>query len=74
FADRRYALSGTLVPRSEPGAVLHSPDAAASQVVDLLPSVRSICVHGDTVAALEIARAVRSAVETAGATLVGLHR
>jgi len=74
FADRRYALSGTLVPRSEPGAVLDSPDAAASQVVDLLPSVRSICVHGDTVAALEIARAVRSAVETAGATLVGLHR
>jgi len=74
FADRAYAADGTLVPRSEPGAVLDSPEAAAAQVAGLLDTVRSICVHGDSPGALDIARAVRAAIEGAGATLTGLHR
>lgn len=74
FADRAYTAEGTLVPRSEPGAVLDSPEAAASQVVGLLETVRSICVHGDSPGALDMARAVRNAIEGSGATLAGLHR
>lgn len=74
FADRAYTAEGTLVPRSEPGAVLDSPEAAATQVVELLEMVRSICVHGDSSGALDIARAVRAAIENSGATLAGLHR
>lgn len=69
FADRAYAPDGTLVPRSEPGAVLDSPAAVAAQAVDLLGRVASICVHSDSPGAVALASAVRTALEGAGATL-----
>lgn len=74
FADRAYTDAGALVPRSEIGAVLDSPEAAARQAVTLLGSVESICVHGDTPDALAIAAAVRAALIDAGAEVVGLAR
>jgi UPF0271 protein len=75
FADRGYRADGTLVPRSAPGAVLSADDAVA-QVVRMAQSrqvvavdgtvvacdVASICVHGDTPGAVELARSVRSAL------------
>lgn len=72
YADRAYLPDGTLVPRSQPGAVLHDPAAAAAQSVALATggSARSICVHGDTPGAVAIARAVRAALEQAG---FGVH-
>lgn len=69
FADRAYAPDGTLVPRSEPGAVLDIPAAVAAQAVDLLGRVASICVHSDSPGAVALASAVRKALEGAGATL-----
>ena len=68
FADRGYTDEGTLVPRSEPGALLDDPRDAALQAVRLLhDGVESICVHSDSPGALDIVRAVRVALEHAGA-------
>ncbi|MEJ7634245.1 5-oxoprolinase subunit PxpA [Aeromicrobium sp.] len=72
FADRAYTPEGRLVPRSEPGAVLHDPKAAGAQAVRLMGSVSSICVHSDSPGAPELARAVRSALESAGAELTSM--
>ncbi|CPV73005.1 LamB/YcsF family protein [Mycobacteroides abscessus] len=62
FADRAYLDDGTLVPRSEPGAVLHDPDAVAARIPALSRTAESICVHGDSPGAVTIARTVRAAL------------
>jgi 5-oxoprolinase (ATP-hydrolysing) subunit A len=83
FADRGYTPAGTLVPRTQPGALLHDPTTVADRAVRMaahgvvvavdgtavLMPVRSVCVHGDTPGAVEMARAVRTALEGAGLTL-----
>lgn len=71
FADRAYQPDGSLVPRSQPGAVLHGPQEVAAQALALAASgrVQSLCVHGDTPGAVALARAVRRALEDAGYTL-----
>ncbi|WP_116041731.1 LamB/YcsF family protein [Amycolatopsis palatopharyngis] len=83
FADRAYTPEGRLVSRREPGAVLHDVEAIAARCVrlateatvrstgdtDVAVSARSICVHGDTPGAVEIAHAVRAALLDAGVTL-----
>ncbi len=68
FADRAYTKDGRLVPRSQPGAVIHDPDEAARRAVELARSgkVRSLCVHGDTPGAVAMARRVRAELEAAG--------
>jgi UPF0271 protein len=80
YADRGYLPNGLLVPRSEPGAVLHDVAAIAERAVRLAErgeivavdgtvirtEARSLCIHGDTPEAVEIARAVRGALEEAG--------
>jgi UPF0271 protein len=68
FADRAYTRQGRLVPRTEPGAVIHDPAEAARRAVELARSgkVRSLCVHGDTPGAVVMARRVRSELEAAG--------
>ena len=58
FADRAYRPDGTLVPRSQPGAVHHDPQAIKDQVLKLAPLVDSICLHGDTPDCLEFAEMV----------------
>jgi UPF0271 protein len=83
FADRGYTREATLVPRSEPGAVLPGVTevvdravrlAGAGEIVAVDGTVlriraRSLCLHGDTPGAVEMARAVRAALETEGVTL-----
>ena len=83
FADRAYRDDGTLVSRDQPGAVLTDPEQVASRVVALVTRgeltavsgrpvrvlARSVCVHGDTPGAVTLARAVRAALEQAGAQL-----
>ncbi|MDJ0822416.1 MAG: 5-oxoprolinase subunit PxpA [Paracoccaceae bacterium] len=83
FADRAYNADATLVDRSLPGAVIHDPDFAAERIVgmvkagailpengDPIPAaIDTICLHGDGATALQIARATRSALETAGISL-----
>jgi UPF0271 protein len=84
FADRGYTPAGTLVSRREPGALVHDPAAVADRVVRMAVDgevvaidgtvvrvqVESICVHGDTPGAVELAAAVRAALEAAGRTPV----
>jgi UPF0271 protein len=65
FADRGLRSDGTLVPRGEPGALINDPERAAEQATRLARTGRFdvLCVHGDGAAAVEIARAVRIAIE-----------
>jgi len=67
YADRAYAVDGTLVPRGEPGALLDA-SAAGRQAVALARAgtVRSICVHGDGPDAAEVARCVVGELTAAG--------
>lgn len=88
FADRSYEPDGRLVARNRPGAVLSDPDTVARRVVDLVTTgmieavdgsriaveAATICVHGDTPAAVEIARRLRGALDTAGVTVAPFRR
>ncbi|MHB1102831.1 MAG: 5-oxoprolinase subunit PxpA [Devosia sp.] len=79
YADRAYQANGLLVPRSEPGAVLHDKDAIAARAIRLVESgeivaidgtifrssARSLCIHGDTPDAIEIARHLRRSLSDA---------
>jgi 5-oxoprolinase (ATP-hydrolysing) subunit A len=68
FADRAYRSDGTLVPRSEPNAVLHDISRIVSQVVWLInkKKIRSICIHGDTPNAVKFSQAIREAILAEG--------
>jgi UPF0271 protein len=80
FIDRAYAADATLVPRSQPGAVITEPHAAAERAVRLVRegSVESVdggvvrlhadtlCIHGDGPDPAGLARAVREALGRAG--------
>lgn len=67
FADRAYTTEGTLVPRTQPGALLTEPDAAARQALDLAErGVESICIHSDTPGAPDLLVAVVEALGAAG--------
>lgn len=74
FADRAYTPSGELVSRRIDGAVLSDPSTVAERVLRLVRDgvveaidgstvsidAESVCVHGDSPGALEMARAVRN--------------
>lgn len=66
FADRAYRPDGTLVPRSEPGAILHERQAIREQVLHLADRVDSICLHGDTPGCVEFAELVFRTLVDAG--------
>jgi UPF0271 protein len=66
FADRAYRDDGTLVPRSEPGAVLDDPEIVKRQVLRLASTVDSICLHGDTPGCVEFAELVFKTLADAG--------
>jgi UPF0271 protein len=65
FADRAYRADGTLVPRTEPGAVIHDAADVVSRAVALArrSDVDTICVHGDTPGAAELAAQIRAELE-----------
>lgn len=80
FADRAYRPDGTLVPRGEPGAVIHDPAQVSARVLAMLEAgavkavdgtevplrIDSVCLHGDTPGAVALARALRATLEAAG--------
>ncbi|MDQ0778674.1 UPF0271 protein [Streptomyces aurantiacus] len=80
FADRAYTDEGTLVPRGQDGAVITDAGAVVERSVDLARSgvvrsrsgrdiavrARSLCLHGDTPGAVDLARRVRAGLEEAG--------
>lgn len=83
FCDRAYLPDGSLMSRLESGAVLASPHRAAARAVQIaregtvmtvsgksIPlQVDTLCIHGDTPHAVEIARAVREALVAADVTV-----
>jgi 5-oxoprolinase (ATP-hydrolysing) subunit A len=83
FADRGYTAAGTLVPRRKPGALVPDPATVAERAVRMAVDgevvavdgtrvrleVESVCVHGDTAGAVELAAAVRTALSAAGLVL-----
>ncbi|OUD00526.1 LamB/YcsF family protein [Streptomyces swartbergensis] len=80
FADRAYTDAGTLVPRTLEGAVVTDPDTVVERSLGLARSgevvshsgtrievrARSLCLHGDTPGAVELARRVRERLEASG--------
>lgn len=83
YADRAYTPAGMLVPRSEEGAVIHDPEAVIERCIRLAKhgeivaidgtvlksGARSICLHGDTPGAVDLAREVHDALEGEGITI-----
>ncbi|MFF2487845.1 LamB/YcsF family protein [Microbacterium sp. NPDC058062] len=80
FLDRGYLPDGALVPRTQPGALLDDPALVAARAVLLADEgvvvaidgslvradAASLCVHGDSPSAVDMARAVRAALDAAG--------
>jgi UPF0271 protein len=62
------------VPRTEPGAVIHDPDQVLARVVALAQrsDVDTICVHGDTPGAADLARRIRETLAAANIELRNL--
>jgi UPF0271 protein len=83
FADRAYNDDATLVDRSKPGAVIHDAQTAAARMVEMVKAgaiitesgkhiptrIDTICLHGDTAEAVQIATAVRKGLQDGGVTL-----
>ena len=76
FADRRYSSDGTLIPRTQPNALIDDVNTACEQVLQLVRSqtvtatdgstvvikADTICIHGDGPHALDFARAIKSSL------------
>ena len=87
FADRAYEDDGMLVSRRKQGAVLHDPAAIAQRVVRMVQDgavvsvtgkvikmrTDTVCIHGDTKGAVEIARGVRQALKDNGIDAAPFH-
>jgi len=83
FADRAYLDDGNLVPRSQPGAMIHGAEASLRHVMRMVEdqalvsitgkripvNPQSICVHGDNAEAVATAQALRDGLQEAGYTL-----
>jgi UPF0271 protein len=88
FADRAYEDDGNLVSRRKPNAVLHDARTIADRVVKMVKDgavvsvtgkviktrVDTICIHGDTPGAVEIARGVRKALKDNGIEVAPFKR
>ncbi len=75
FADRGYLADGSLVPRSQPGALIESEEQALAQTLEMVQHNRvrslsgewahvkaeTVCLHGDGAHALDFARRLRAA-------------
>ena len=86
FADRAYNEDATLIDRSKPGAILHDAQTAAPRILKMLEAgaiiadsgkhipcqIDTICLHGDTPGAVEMARGIRQHLTDAGITIASL--
>lgn len=77
FADRRYQSDGSLVPRTQPGALITDETQALRQTLEMVQAGRvksisgewasvmaqTVCLHGDGEHALAFARRLRAAFE-----------
>jgi UPF0271 protein len=83
FVDRAYRKDGTLVPRTESGAVIHDIEEAVERAVTLVRmhslaavdgsvvriDARSLCVHGDNPESTDMLRSLRAQLESLGAKI-----
>ena len=83
FADRRYQGDGTLVPRSQPDALIESDELALSQTLAMVQRQQvqardsswvavqadTVCVHGDGAHALDFARRLRHSFQQQNITV-----
>lgn len=83
FADRAYLTDGQLAPRYMEGAVLHEHALIAERTMrivrgepietmdggSLTLQADTVCVHGDTTGAVEVAKALRTALISTGFTI-----
>ena len=86
FADRNYDDYGNLVPRSHPRAMVDDSAEAATNVLRMLKHgtlrsisgreipcrAHSVCVHGDTVGAVALARSLKSDLSSLGIEIASL--
>lgn len=86
FADRTYRSDGSLMPRTEPNALIHDADAAISQVMQMINAgtvtatdgsvipitADTICIHGDADNALEFATAIRRSLKAANINVAAI--
>jgi UPF0271 protein len=87
FMDRTYSAAGTLVSRTQPGAVINDAAVAAAQAVQMVTTqtvnaadgtsipmhAQSLCIHSDSPGAAHLARTVRSALENAGVKILSAN-
>lgn len=86
FADRAYRSDGTLVPRSQPKALLQTETQVRHQLHEILSGyvtsidgqrvpvqADSLCMHADTPQAVELVRLVRHEIESAGISITRAH-
>jgi len=86
FADRAYRADGTLLPRSEPGALLTSKETVRQQLQELIQGsvtsldgrnvpirADSICIHSDTPHAMSLARIIRHELQSAGIRVLAVR-
>ncbi|MDP9325891.1 MAG: LamB/YcsF family protein [Candidatus Dormibacteraeota bacterium] len=67
FADRRYTADGTLVPRSEPGAVISDPSELKDQLSNIAGlEFDTLCFHSDNPAAADLLAALPGVIEELG--------
>ena len=83
YADRGYTEEGRLMPRGKPGALIEDAEEAADRVLAMVEEgaiitasgarlktpIGSICTHGDSPGAVNMARRVRTRLEDAGITI-----
>jgi UPF0271 protein len=88
FCDRVYEPDGSLQSRAHPGALIEDPRQAAAQAVDIVVNghvtastgkqidvrAQTLCVHGDTPNAVEVASAIRKALAGAGVEITEMQR
>lgn len=88
FPDRAYLENGRLAPRSLPGAVIHDPDAVKQRIVRLIREgemaaitgkpialpADTLCIHGDTPGAPDLAALIRKELEEAGIAVLPMER
>jgi UPF0271 protein len=83
FADRAYEADGSLVSRQKPGAVIDDATLVVSRAIRMAKEkvvtavdgttirleIDTICVHGDTRGASDLAARLRAGLEAAGVTV-----
>ena len=88
FADRAYQRDGTLVPRGQPGAVIADGEEVVRRAVRMVQDanvdaidgtpvhlkIDTVCVHGDTPGAADLAARLRAALEDVGVEVLALAR